>query len=300
MSVQSGMLEVPGGKIWYRMAGDDLAGTPLLVLHGGPGATSSYLENLDVLSDERPVVFYDQLGGGRSEKPDDISLWTIERFVDELAAVREALSLERLVILGQSWGALLAAAYLLARGTEGVRGLILSAPLLNVPQWIDDQRKLLRQMPHEIRNAVNDAEVSGNFDSDAYQAAMDVYYRRHLCRLAPWPECLTRTFEEMGAQVYKTMWGPSEFTCTGTLASVNLLPQLKELDVPVLITCGRYDEATPATCQEYCNHIPGAQLAVFEEASHSHHLEQAEHYFAVVRNFLTQISRPARQSHEKV
>ena len=98
-----------------------------------------------------------------------------------------------------------------------------------------------------------------------------------------------RTFDEMGLEVYQTMWGPSEFTCTGTLGSVNLLPRLKELDLPVLITCGRHDEATPATCEEYCNHIPGAQLSVLEDASHSHHLEQPERYFSAVRNFLTRI-----------
>lgn len=289
MNVQEGMIRVPGGKVWYRMVGADTAGTPLLVLHGGPGASSSYLENFEELAGERPVIFYDQLGGGRSERPNDLSLWTIERFVDELAAVRGALSLDRLAILGQSWGALLAVAYLLARGTDGVRRLILSGPLLNVPQWVDDQRRLLRLMPQEIRNAVNDAEASGNFDSDDYQTAMDAYYRRHLCRLSPWPECLIRTFDEMGLGVYQMMWGPSEFTCTGTLGSVNLLPRLKEINLPVLITCGRHDEAIPATCEEYCRHIPGAQLAVLEDASHSHHLEQPGQYFTAVRNFLTQI-----------
>lgn len=286
MNVQEGMIPVPGGKVWYRMVGADTACTPLLVLHGGPGATSSYLENLEELADERPVIFYDQFGGGRSERPNDLSLWTIERFVDELAAVRGALSLDRLAILGQSWGALLAVAYLLDKGTDGVRGLILSGPLLNVPQWVDDQRTLLRLMPQEIQNAVNDAEASGNFNSADYQTAMDAYYRRHLCRLSPWPECLIRTFDDMGLDVYQTMWGPSEFTCTGTLGSVNLLPRLKELDLPVLITCGRHDEATPTTCEEYCRHIPDAQLAVLEDASHSHHLEKPEQYFSAVRSFL--------------
>lgn len=289
MNVQEGMIPVPGGRVWYRIVGADTEGTPLLVLHGGPGATSSYLENLEELAGERPVIFYDQLGGGRSERPNDLSLWTIERFVDELAAIREVLTLDRLTILGQSWGALLAVAYLLARGTDGVRGLILSGPLLNVPQWVDDQRRLLRLMPQEIQNAVNDAEASGNFDSADYQAAMDAYYRRHLCRLSPWPECLMRTFDEMGMEVYQKMWGPSEFTCTGTLGSVNLLPRLKELNLPILITCGRHDEATPATCEEYCRHIPGVQLAVLEDASHSHHLDQPERYFSTVRNFLNQI-----------
>lgn len=290
MKTQDGMLAVPGGMVWYRKNGIDTTGLPLLVLHGGPGATSNYLENLTELADQRPVVFYDQLGSGRSERPDITDLWTLERFVEELAVVRAALSLNDLVLLGQSWGALLAVAYLLARGTDGVRGLILSGPLLSVPQWAKDQRALLRQMPLKIRQAVDHAESRGDFGSADYQAAMDAYYRKHLCRLNPWPACLLQTFEEMGADVYQHMWGPSEFTCTGSLATVNLLPRLEELALPVLITCGRYDEALPATCETYKCHIVGAELAVFEDASHTHHLEQPEAYLAAVRSFLDQIA----------
>ncbi len=290
MKAHEGMITVPGGKVWYRKVGLHAPGTPLLVLHGGPGATSCYLENLAELAAQRPVIFYDQLGGGRSERPDNPALWTIERFVEELAAVRAALALDHLALLGQSWGALLAVAYLLARGADGVKGLILSGPLLNVPRWVADQRELLRQMPQEISHAVYRAESSGDFDAAGYQAAMDAYYRKHLCRLDPWPDCLRRTFEEMGTAVYQQMWGPSEFTCTGTLAEVNLLPRLNELDLPSLITCGRHDEATPATCETYRSHIRGAEFTILEDASHTHHLEQPKPYLDAVRTFLERVA----------
>jgi proline iminopeptidase len=280
-----GTLIVPGGRIYYRIAGADAPGVPLLVLHGGPGAPHDYLESLAALADERPVIFYDQLGCGRSERPDDPSLWRVERSVAEIAALCEALGLSRVNLLGQSWGAMLAVEYLLAGGSD-VDRLVLSAPLLSSPLWIADQRGLLGKMPPEVRDAVATAESAGNYDAPGYQAAMILYYRRHLCRLDPWPESLNRTFEGLGIQVYLTMWGPSEFTCTGTLRQADLLQRLPELRVPVLLTCGRYDEAAPATVQKLQQLISGARMQIFENASHNHHLEQAEEYLSVVREFL--------------
>jgi proline iminopeptidase len=115
---------------------------------------------------------------------------------------------------------------------------------------------------------------------------MTAYYQRYLCRLDPWPDCLKRSFAGLGMQVYLTMWGPSEFTCTGTLRQADLTPRLPELSVPTLLTCGRHDEATPATVARYCRLIPGARMQIFEDASHNHHLEQPDAYLAAVRNFL--------------
>jgi proline iminopeptidase len=279
------MISVPGGKVWYRVAGSDAPGVPLLLVHGGPGAPHDYLENLGVLADERPVVFYDQLGCGRSERPDDPSLWRTERFVAELAEVRRALGLSRVHLLGQSWGAFLAVAYLLSE-VSGVERLVLSAPLLSSPLWVADQQALLKSMPPEVQAAVSAAEATGDFDAPAYQEAMTAYYRRHLCRLDPWPDCVQRTFAAMGMPVYLAMWGPSEFTCTGSLQQADLTPRLPGLRVPTLLTCARYDEATPDTVAGFCRLIPGARLKVFEDASHMHHLEQPDEYLTTLRSFL--------------
>ena len=166
-----GMISVPGGRVWYRILGEGAQGIPLLVVHGGPGAPHDYLENVKALADERPVIFYDQLGGGRSERPDDPSLWRAERFVEELAAVRKALGLSRVHLLGQSWGAMLAVRYLLT-GVRGVDRLVLSAPLLSSPLWVADQRALLKGMPPAVQEVVTAAESEGNFDTPAYQDAM--------------------------------------------------------------------------------------------------------------------------------
>jgi proline iminopeptidase len=284
-SAIEGMIPVPGGQVWYRIVGGEAPGLPLLVLHGGPGAPHDYLENLAALADERPVVFYDQLGCGRSERPDDPALWQLPRFVAELAAVREALGLGRIHLLGQSWGTLLAVQALLS-GAKGIERLVLSAPCLSAPRWIADQRAWLAQMPQPVREAVDSAEAQQSFEAAPYQDAMTAYYKKHLCRLDPWPDCLQRSFAGLGMQVYLTLWGPSEFTCTGSLREVDLTPQLSQIRVPTLLTCGRFDEATPAAVEDFRRLIPGARMQIFEESSHEHHLEQSHEYLSVVREFL--------------
>ncbi len=284
--IKEGYLAVTGGRVWYRVVGDGKSSIPLLILHGGPGATHDYLEPLAALAQERPVVFYDQLGGGRSDRPDDISLWTTARFVEELAAVRRYLDLEQVHLLGQSWGSMLAVDYLLTRRPRGIASLICSGPCLSVSRFAADQRAYLGQFPAEVRRIIREKEAAGDFHSPPYQEAMMAYYRRHLCRLDPWPECLTRTFEQMGLPVYEQMWGPSEFTVTGTLKDYERAEQLKEIRLPALFTCGRFDEATPATTAFYQSRLPGAELAVFEDASHAHHLEKTAAYLAVVGDFL--------------
>lgn len=283
--LREGYVEVSGGRVWHKTVGAGKGGEPLLVLHGGPGASHDYLEPLEVLSDERPVVFYDQLGGGRSDRPTDLSLWTVERFVDELAQVRHALGLQRVHILGQSWGSMLAVDYMLTREPQGVLSLVLSAPCLSVPRFAADQRAYLREFEPGVETIAR-CEASGDFGSSEYQTAMATYYERHVCRLDPWPDCMVRTFEQMGHAVYEHMWGPSEFTITGVLKDYDRTARLKEIRVPTLFTCGRFDEATPATTAYYQSHLPRSELAVFEDASHEHHLEKPAEYIRVVRDFL--------------
>ena len=296
---REGYVAVPGGKVWYRIVNPGAGGIPLLALHGGPGATHDYLEPLERLGGGRPVVFYDQLGGGNSDRPDDPSLWTLERFVEELVEVRRALDLGRVHILGQSWGSMLAVEYMLIAGRAGVMSLILSGPCLSASRWGEDQRRYLALMPDETREAVLACEASGDFSSREYQDAMMSFYRRHLCRMDPWPECLNRTFENMGRQVYEHLWGPSEFTIRGTLKGFERAGRLGELAAPVLFTCGRHDEATPETTSSYHRMLPGSELAVFEDASHSHHLEKAVEYLALVRAFLSRAESPRARDHRQ-
>ncbi len=279
-----GMLEVEGGSIWYRTTG--AGGAPLVCLHGGPGATHDYLENLRCLSDDRMVVQYDQLGSGRSDRPRDRSLWTAERFVEELDQLVRHLGLERFHLLGQSWGCMLAVRYAHDRGHERLASLILSAPYLSSPLWDRDQRRHVAGLPEEARNAILDCEARGDYASADYVRAMDVFYRRHVCRMKAWPDSLNRSMQGMGLEVYNSMWGPSEFTLTGSLRDADATPLLASISIPVLYTCGEFDEATPETTMRYAELTPNSRVISFKGASHMHHLESEDEYMSAVRGFL--------------
>jgi proline iminopeptidase len=282
---EEGYVPVSGGRVWYWKAGSHAKGIPLVVVHGGPGASHDYLEPLEAFASERPVVFYDQLGCGNSDRPDDNSLWVIERFVDELHQIREALGLGQVHLLGQSWGASLVAEYMLTKQPVGVAGLLLAGPLLSTSRWMEDQRKWVSDLPVNVQEIIRRTEDSGDFASKEYQEAMMVFYGRHVCRMEQWPECLNRTFEKLNLSQYLHMWGPSEFTVTGTLKTFELADRLGELKLPVLITCGQFDEARPETCRYFQSLVPGAELHVFEDASHEHHLEKPDEFLAVAGNF---------------
>ncbi|WP_321504215.1 proline iminopeptidase-family hydrolase [uncultured Methanoregula sp.] len=284
--IRKGTIPVTGGKVWYRIFGPDRPGTPLLVLHGGPGIPHDYLLPISGLADERPVIFYDQLGCGNSDTVADESLLTVERFVEELVQVREALGLDTLHILGQSWGSMLAVEYMLRKRPSGVQRLVLSGPCLSASRWNADQRQYVGELPKKTRDTILRHEADGDFESPEFQDAMMEYYRLHICRMDPWPDCMMRSMERFAVPVYRYMWGPSEFTCTGTLGSFDCTDRLREITIPVLFTCGRYDEATPAATAWYREMLPGSQMAVFEDASHAHHLEKEDEFLAAVRTFL--------------
>ncbi|HSQ03095.1 MAG TPA: proline iminopeptidase-family hydrolase [Burkholderiales bacterium] len=292
--MRDGYVSVTGGRIWYGIVGADKSGVPLVILHGGPGAPHDYLEPLAALADERPVIFYDQLGCGNSDKPDDASLWVVERFVEELGQLRTALTLTKVHLLGQSWGAALATEYMLVKQPEGVISLVLSGPLLSASRWIEDQKAYVRQLPEEAQEAIRNAEVSGNFQSTDYQNAMMIFYRRHLCRLDPWPDCLNRAFEKLSYPVYTQMWGPSEFTVTGTLKNFERLDALERITAPTLLTCGEFDEAAPSSVRHYQRHLPGSEVVVIEGASHTHHLEKPDAFLKAVRDFLSRAEKRSR------
>jgi len=286
VSVEEGYIEVTGGKVWYQIVGARKKGIPLLVVHGGPGVPHDYLQTLEQFASERPVIFYDQLGCGNSDKPADQSLWTVDRFVEELEQVKSHLKIEKFHILGQSWGTMLTVEYLLRKKPEGMQSVILSAPYLSTTLWVADQQKWIEQLPQKIADTIRLYEASGEYSSPVYQEALMAFYNKHVCRLNPWPECLNRSMQKISFEIYNYMWGPSEFTMTGTLRNADLTTRLKEIDLPLLFSCGEFDEATPATTQYYQSLTPDSEIHVFQDASHSHHLEKIDEFSTVVRNFL--------------
>ena len=289
LPVQEGKINFHGYQTWYRRVGQPGGKTPLVCLHGGPGMTHDYLEPLESLAqNEREVIFYDQLGCGNSDHPDDAGLWQIPLYVEELENLRIALDLPEIHLLGQSWGGFLAQEYLLRAQPKGVRSLVLSNSAASSWRWIAEAKRLRSELPAETRLVLDQHEAAGSLDHPAYLEATDVYYRRHLCRLQPWPESLERTLQKLETypQVYHSMWGENEFTCSGVLKDWDIEARLGEIQLPTLILSGRFDESTPAINELFSRSIPGSRWVLFENSSHTPMLEESQRYLEVLERFL--------------
>ena len=285
MREEEGQIDVPGGQVWYKVVGSGES-VPLLTLHGGPGGGHDYLEPLNEIASERPVVFFDQLGCGKSDTPDDVSLWRIDRFVDEVTAVRDALGLDRIHLLGHSWGGWLAIEYMLG-APSGVVSLTLASTSASIPQFVYEAGKLISELPREMAETMRRLEAEGDFENPEFEAGMMEFYKRHLCRLDPWPDPLMRCLENLdGNIVYETMNGPTEFTVIGNMKDWNRIEKLSEIVAPTLITCGRYDELTPACSRTLHQGIMNSRMHVFERSAHMAHLEETESYLQILSEFL--------------
>ena len=186
---QTGYAAVAGGRIWWRMAGarhlrSDRA--PIIAVHGGPGGAHDYLEPLMGLADERAVILYDQLDCGNSDRPGKPTNWTIERFSAEIDALRTTLDLGRFILLGHSWGAVIALDYA-AHAGEDLAGLILASPLISTPRWVADNMEHRRAMPVEVQMVLDRHEAAGTVDDPEYRSAIAAKMRRHFCRMSPEP-----------------------------------------------------------------------------------------------------------------
>jgi proline iminopeptidase len=285
-TVEEGFIEVPGGRVLYRSVGK--GGVPILCLHGGPGFTMEYLDALEDLADRRQVIFYDQLGCGRSEAPNDRSLWIAERFVEELVAVREFLRLERLHLWGNSWGGMLGMQYIVERQPELVSFVNCSGPA-SMPLWISETHRLLEQLPAEARSEIERHEAQGWYNCPEYVAAVLQYDKKHVCRLDPWPEGLERAYASVNLELYTFMAGPSEFAVIGTLKDWDITERLSEISIPTLLTCGRHDECTPLQMEEIQKRIPDSRLVVFEESSHLQMHEERERYMQVMNDWFDEV-----------
>ena len=281
-----GYLDLPNGRVWWRREGDRDA-LPILLLHGGPGAASYYLEPFaERLAEHRPVIIFDQLGCGRSDQPDDPALWTLDRACEEVDDVRAALGLEHCHLLGQSWGGWLAIEYL-CRGTTGIDRVVLASTSASMRQFGEESLRLIHALPPAVCETILELSEARQYDDPAFVAASMEFYRRHVCRLDPWPEAMISTADELdGNQVYLTMNGPNEFTLVGTLKDWDRQADLSRIAQPTLITCGRYDEITPACSETILAGIPDGRMVIFEESAHCAHLEELELYTATVEEFL--------------
>ena len=288
--VQEGTIAFRGYETWYRIvgAGEEPGKLPLLCLHGGPGVPHDYLESLEAMAATgRRVIFYDQLGCGNSTHVDNPALWTVDLFVEEVDVVRKALGLERIHLLGQSWGGMLTMQYMLTQ-PKGIASITIASSPSSIPMWLAEANRLRRELPEDVQEALTRNEVAGTTESAEYLAAMQVFYDRYVCRVVPNPPYAQRAFAKMGEwpQVYHTMNGPSEFHVIGVIKDWDVTARLGEINTPALITTGRYDEATPLIGETVHKGIRGSKWVVFEESAHLAHAEEPDRYMAVLADFL--------------
>lgn len=261
-----GYIPVTGGKVWYKIVGEGNK-TPILLLHGGPGVPSDYLNPLASLAKDRPVIFFDQLGCGRSDRITDSSLLSIENFVEQVETVRKTLGLKEFILYGQSWGTTLGVEYYF-KYPDKVKALILSSPLLSTNAWLNDARVLISTLPDSIQKAIRVNEKNKTYDSPEYQEAIQIYYKNFVARKLPWSDDLNNSMANTGVNVYQTMWGQSEFTAAGILKNYDCTLKLGNIKVPTLFICGEFDEATPATVKHYQSLTPGSKFVEIKNSAH--------------------------------
>ena len=294
--MKEGKIQLKSGyRIWHRRVGSGDA-VPLLILHVGPGSGHDYLEPLEKLANDRPVIFYDQLGCGKSDQPDDRSLWQLERFVEEIDEVRNALDLQEVHLFGQSWGGILALEYMLTQ-PRGVHSLILADSCASMPQLQQELKHLKSELPTEILVTLNRFEATGDFHNPEYRDAVIEFYKRHVCRLPTMPDYLLRTTANLkNNPVYETMNGPNELVITGNLKDWNRTDRLPCIRIPTLVLAGRYDEVTPACAETIHQGIRDSQVVIFEESSHIPHVEEECKYLKTVSRFLFDVDTPTKQT----
>jgi proline iminopeptidase len=276
-------LAVLGGSIWYKISGSG-SGTPLVLLHGGPGFSSYYLKPFDDLGDDRQIVRYDQLGGGKSDTTSDTALFTIDHFVRELDSLRAHLGVATWHVLGHSWGTILALEYYRAH-PDRVASLTFGSPVFDIPAFERHARQLVTTLSDSAQRAIRTAEAAGRYDSPAYQNAINEFYALYVFR-HPVPADLDSTFASFNQGIYNYMQGPSEFTITGTLKRYDATPLLPQIAVPTLVTVGEFDEVGSELVRGHAAAIPGARFAILAGSAHITSWDARDDNVRAVREFL--------------
>lgn len=261
--------------------------TVLFCANGGPGLPCDYVRDSHSLLAEGNVrvVAWDQLGCGKSDRPEDPSLWTVERYVAEAEQARRALGLGKVHFLGQSWGTWLGIEYALSY-PDHLHSLILANGAGDIPHLVAELNRLRSSLGEETVAMMQKREAQGSIDHPEYQAAITLLNYRHVCRLDEWPDALNRSLNDWNMGPYETMQGPNEFTYTGNMKDWNRIPEMAGLNIPSLILVGKYDELTPACSEKMHQTLPNSEMVVFENSSHMPFFEEPEHYFQVLGDFL--------------
>jgi len=275
-------------RVWTKSVGHGAA--KMLTLHGGPGFPHDYLECFeDFLPQQNvEVVYYDQLGVGNSDNPDDASLWTVDRYREEVEQVRKGLGLDHFILYGHSWGGMLGIEYALAH-QDHLKALIISDMTAGIGAYEAYAAQLLAELSPEDRATLKKYEDAGNYDAPKYQEVMmGKVYAQHLVRLDPWPEPVERAFRKFNTKIYNTMQGPNEFVITGNFKNWDRWNDLAKIKVPTLLIAGRLGTMNPADIRRMGQLIPNSRV-VLTEGSHLEMYDAQDEYFRAIAKFVKDV-----------
>ncbi|MFL5433555.1 MAG: proline iminopeptidase-family hydrolase [Myxococcales bacterium] len=287
-------IDTPKGKfhVWTKRVGNNPS-VKVLTLHGGPAATHEYFEIFDTHVPAAGIeyYYYDQLGSFYSDQPDDPSLWTIERFADEVEQVRKALGLSRenFVLQGHSWGGILAIEYAL-RHQENLKGLVISNMMASIPAYNEYARTVLMpQMDQKALAEILALEKKGDFENPRYEELLiPNFYQQHILRMPAeqWPDPVVRAFAHLNRKIYVPMQGPSEMGASGVLEKWDRTADLKSIQVPTLVIGARYDTMDPKHMEWMSKQLPRGRYLYCPNGSHLAMYDDRETYFAGLIGFL--------------
>ena len=259
-------------KVWTKRFGTNPK-IKILLLHGGPAMTHEYMECFETFFQREGFEFYeyDQLGSFYSDQPTDSSLWTTDRFVEEVEQVRQAIGADssNFYVLGNSWGGILAMEYAL-KYQQHLKGMLVSNMVASAPEYAAyAQDVLAKEMDPKVLAEIKDLEAKKDFDNPRYQELLiPNYYKKHICRLQEWPNALDRSLAHTNGTIYTMMQGPSEFGISGRLANWDIKNRLKEIYVPTLMIGAKYDTMDPKAMEEQSKMVQKGQYLFCPNGSH--------------------------------
>jgi len=277
------MLPVQGGRIWYKVSGTG-TGTPVMLIHGGPGMGSFYLKSMEGLGVDRPVVRYDQLGAGKSDRLTDTTLMVISRYVEELDSLRRALKYDKVFLNGNSWGTIVAIEYYKAH-PDHVTGMIFSGEAFDITAAEKEINKAVALLSDSAQKAFAQYNKDKNLEAPAYKAAIDEFYATNVFR-RPVKADLDSMFSMVGMEQYRYFQGENETMVVGTLKGYSAMSLLPTIKVPVLMTTGEFDELGPKLIEQHSKLIPGAKFIMYKDAAHATQWDAAEQSVKDAREFL--------------
>ncbi len=285
------MVPVVNGKykVWTKRMGS--GPIKVLLLHGGPGASHEYLEAMESFLPAAGIemYYYDQLGCNNSDQPDDPSLWTLPRYLQEVEEVRRGLGLDQFVLYGHSWGGILAMEYAL-HYQQHLRGLVISNMTAGIQSYLKRTAALKLQLDPATLAQLEKLEANQDYDSPAYEEIMmEKLYPKMLCRTKPWPEPLDRSFRHLNPKIYTQMQGKSEFLVTGNLKDWERWDRLHEIKVKTLTVGAQYDEMDPEDMKKMAALMPHASYAFCPNGSHMCLWDDQEVYFRQLVPFLRSV-----------